>query len=67
MNALKTIEHLTALAAEITGNKYDVVPFALGWLPYKNDVNMYSDVGSGFTKIVKWLIDEIENAQNKNA
>jgi hypothetical protein len=67
MNALKTIEHLTALADEITGNKYYAMPFALGWLPYKNDVNMYSDVGGDFIKIVKWLINEIENAQNKNA
>ena len=52
---------LVAIANETSENQYDFIPFALGYIPCKNGVNMVDDIGHSFIGVARWLLNEIES------
>ncbi len=44
-------------------HKYEIVDFAFGFIPFKDDVNEYANIGGDFVTIARWLLTEIENNQ----
>ena len=60
-HASQALISLVEVANETSSNKYEIVPFALGFIPFKNDVNMTVDIGHSFIGISRWLLSEIEN------
>lgn len=51
-----------ALLAELAGdhgtNTYSVTDYAFGFIPFKNGENKVKEVGTGYSEIAHWLIDE---------
>lgn len=60
-HASQTLESLVAVANETSDNKYEIIPFALGFIPFRNDANMVPEVGCNFIGVARWLLSEIEN------
>ena len=60
----QALASLVEVANETGNNKYEVIPFALGIIPFKNNVNMTVEVGHSFIGVARWLLNEIENNLN---
>ena len=60
----QALASLVDVANETGNNKYEVVLFALGVIPFKNSVNMTVEVGHSFIGVARWLLNEIENNLN---
>lgn len=60
-HASQALASLVEVANEISGNRYEIIPFALGFIPFRNNINMVPDVGHSFIGIARWLLDEIDN------
>lgn len=54
----RTLELLAEIAGEYGNNKYSVTDFALGFIPFKNGENKVKEVGTEFSDIAHWLVDE---------
>lgn len=52
---------LSEIAGETEKNKYEVIDFAFGFIPFKNGVNMSQEIGNSFLRIARWLLDETED------
>ena len=52
---------LAEMAEECGSNKYSIMDFALGAIPFKNGENKAKEVGTSFIEISRWLLDETEN------
>ena len=52
---------LAEMAEEYGSNKYSIMDFALGAIPFKNGENKAKEVGTSFIEISRWLLDETEN------
>ena len=52
---------LAEIAEEYGSNKYRIIDFALGAIPFKNEENKEKEVGTSFLEISRWLLDEAEN------
>lgn len=52
---------LAEIAEEYGENTYSVRNCALGSIPFKNGENKANEVGTSFSKISRWLLDEGEN------
>lgn len=63
-HASQALASLVEVANETSNNKYDVIPFALGFIPFKNNVNMTVEIGHNFIGVARWLLSEIENNLN---
>ena len=62
-NALKQLAEITG---EYTNNTYEIVDYALGFIPFKNGVNKVNEVGNDFISITRWLICEAEENMIKH-
>ena len=60
-HASQALASLVEVANETSVNKYEIIPFALGFIPFRNNVNMVPEVGHSFIGIARWLLSEIEN------
>ena len=60
----QALTSLVEVANETSDNKYELVPFALGFIPFRNNINMVPEVGHSFIGIARWLLTEIENNLN---
>jgi hypothetical protein len=60
-HASQALISLVEVANETSSNQYEIIPFALGFIPFKNDVNMTVSIGHSFIGVARWLLDEIEN------
>ena len=60
-HASQALTSLVEVANETSDNKYELVPFALGFIPFRNNINMVPEVGHSFIGIARWLLTEIEN------
>lgn len=63
-HASQALASLVEVANETSDNKYEIVPFALGFIPFRNNVNMVPAVGHSFIGVARWLLYEIENNLN---
>ena len=52
---------LAEIAEEFGSNKYSILDFASGAIPFKNGENKAEEVGTSFLEISRWLLDEAEN------
>lgn len=60
----QALASLVEVANETSSNKYEVIAFALGFIPFRNNINMTIEIGNSFTDIARWLLSEIENNLN---
>lgn len=60
-HASQALTSLVEVANETSDNKYELIPFALGFIPFRNNINMVPEVGHSFIGIARWLLTEIEN------
>ena len=51
---------LAELAGEHGNNTYSITYYAFGFIPFKNGENKVEEVGTEFTEIAHWLINEGE-------
>lgn len=63
-HAFQALESLVEVANETSSNKYEIIPFALGFIPFRNNINMTIEIGNSFINIARWLLSEIENNLN---
>ena len=56
----KALKQLAEIAGEYGDNKYNIVDYALGFVPFKNGINKVNEVGNDFNSIARWLICEGE-------
>ena len=63
-HASQALASLVEVANETSGNKYEVIPFALGFIPFRNNINMTIEIGNSFIDVARWLLSEIENNLN---
>ena len=63
-HAFQALESLVEVANETNSNKYEIIPFALGFIPFRNNINMTSEIGNSFINVARWLLSEIENNSN---
>lgn len=63
-HAFQALEFLVEVANETSSNKYEIIPFALGFIPFRNNINMTIEIGNSFINIARWLLSEIENNLN---
>ena len=63
-HASQALASLVEVANETSSNKYKVIPFALGFIPFKNNINMTIEIGDSFMDVARWLLSEIENNFN---
>ena len=52
---------LAEIAEEYGSDKYQIIDFTLGTIPFKNGENKAEEVGTSFLEISRWLLDEAEN------
>ena len=52
---------LAEIAEEYGNDKYRIIDFTLGAIPFKNGENKAKEVGTSFLEISRWLLDEAEN------
>ena len=57
----KILVQLAEIAEEYGSNKYCIMDFALGAIPFKNGENKAEEVGTSFLEISHWLLNEAEN------
>ena len=57
----ETLVQLAEMAEEYGSNKYCIIEFANGAIPFKNGENKAKEVGTSFIEISRWLLDETEN------
>lgn len=65
-HALQALTSLAEVANETGSHKYEIIPFALGFIPFKNNVNMTVDIGHSFIGVARWLLSEIEDNLNNS-
>ena len=63
-HASQALVSLAEVANETGDNRYEIIPFALGFIPFRNNVNMVPAAGHSFIGIARWLLNEIENNLN---
>jgi hypothetical protein len=63
-HASQALASLVEVVNETSSNKYEVIPFALGFIPFKNNINMTVEIGHSFIGVARWLLSEIENNLN---
>ena len=63
-HAFQALESLVEVANETSSNKYEIIPFALGFIPFRNNINMTIEIGNSFMDVARWLLSEIENNFN---
>ena len=63
-HAFQALESLVEVANETSSNKYEIIPFALGFIPFRNNINMTIEIGNNFIDVARWLLSEIENNLN---
>ena len=64
MDYEKVLEHLINIINAKSDDNYTVVPYAFGFILFKNNVNMVGEVSDNFYKISHYLLNEIENINN---
>ena len=52
---------LAEIAEEYESDKYQIIDFTLGAIPFKNGENKAEEVGTSFLEISRWLLGEAEN------
>jgi hypothetical protein len=60
----QALASLVEVVNETSSNKYEVIPFALGFIPFRNNINMTVEIGHSFIGVARWLLSEIENNLN---
>jgi hypothetical protein len=63
-HASQVLASLVEVVNETSSNKYEVIPFALGFIPFRNNINMTVEIGHSFIGVARWLLSEIENNLN---
>ena len=60
----ETLVFLAELATKSGPDEYEIVDYALGFIPFKNGENMTSTVGNNFIKVAHWLLDVTDKNLN---
>lgn len=62
MKYYETLINLCELATRESNGKnvYQITDFAGRFIPFKNEENLVTEVGTDFIKISRWLLDEME-------
>ena len=60
MEYYKILVLLAEVASRHGNNTYSITDFALGFIPFKNGENKSREVGTGFFRIARWLLDEAD-------
>ena len=62
MKAMRVLEDLASLAS-LGNDKYEIIPYAFGFMLCKNGENMTKEIGEGFVTISRYLLDVIEGGK----
>ena len=65
MKYYKILVSLAEIAGENGKNTYDIIDYALGFIPFKNGENKVQEVGDNFIDIAHWLLNEAKENLNK--